>query len=93
MAMHKFDGHPTFNFFANRWTNMLKEMENKCVRNTLGKKMSDVTLHLGATSTRDFATFDQFGNEEEHVHNPFEVLVEPHDIHGWPDEYAEEFHV
>ncbi len=93
VAMHKFDGQPTFNFFANRWTNMLKEMDNTCVRNTLGKKLSEVSKHIGATSTLEWSQCTTNGDVEEDPHNPFEVLVVPHDIHGWSREFSDEFHV
>ena len=70
---------------------MLKEMDNTCVRNTLGKKLSEVSKHVGSTSTLEWSQFATNGEKEENPHNPFEVLVVPHDIHGWPREFSEEF--
>ena len=69
-AMYAFDGQPSFNFFKNRWTNILREMENECSRHTIGKRMAEVTDHIGATSLLEFSEFDEFGNWTE-PHWPF----------------------
>jgi len=86
-AMFAFDGQPSFNFFKNRWTNILKEMDNDCARETIGKHLAEVTDHTGAMSVMELAEFDQYGRKEPHPHWPFMIEVEPYDVYGWTDAY------
>ena len=65
----------------------MKEHKNECARNTIGKKLSEVTKHPGATSTLDWASITTDGTVEEHPHQPFEVLAEPADFYDWPREF------
>lgn len=91
-AMFAFDGQPSFNFFKNRWSNILKEMDNDCARESIGKHLAEVTDHTGAMSVMELAEFDQFGNKEEKPHWPFMIDVEPYDVYGWTDKYQNDFH-
>ena len=61
LAMFSFDGQKSFNFFKNRWTTILREHNNQCARETIGKHMAGVTDHVGATSVMDMADYDQYG--------------------------------
>ena len=91
-AMFAFDGQPSFNFFKNRWSNILKEMDNDCARESIGKHLAEVTDHTGAMSVMELAEFDQFGKKEPHPHWPFQIDVEPYDVYGWTDKYQNDFH-
>lgn len=87
LAMFALDGQPSFNFFKNRWTTILRENNNECARATIGKHLSSVTDHFGGTSVMDMALFDEYGNEEEYPNWPYQMDVEPYDVYGWTDEY------
>ena len=91
LAMFAFDGQKSFNFFKNRWVTILREFNNSCARETIGKHLAGVTDHLGATSVMDVADFDQYGNKEEEPHWPFQLEFEPYDVFGWEDEYQNDF--
>ncbi len=91
VTMFSFDGQPSYNFFENRWTTILKEFQNTCARNTIGKKLSEVTKHIGATSTLDWASMTADGKVEKDPHQPLEVLAEPADLYNWPREFSEDF--
>ena len=54
-TMFAFDGQPSFNFFKNRWTNILREMDNDCARETIGKHLAEVTDFTGAMSIMELA--------------------------------------
>ena len=58
VTMFSFDGQKSFNFFKNRWTTVLREPNNECARQTIGKHLATVTDHIGATSVMDVALFD-----------------------------------
>jgi len=90
-AMFAFDGQPSFNFFRNRWTNILKEMDNECARETIGKHLNEVTDFTGAMSLMELSQFDQYGNEIIDHHWPFQIDVEPYDVYGWTDKYQNDF--
>lgn len=87
VAMFSFDGHESFNFFKNRWTTILRESNNQCARETIMKHLATVTDHVGATSVMEVAMFDQYGNEEEYPHWPYQLDIEHYDVFGWTDEY------
>ena len=91
-AMFAFDGQPSFNFFKNRWTNILQEPSNECARDTIGKKQASVSDHIGALSVMELAEFDQYGNKVEYPHWPFMLEMEPYDVYGWTDAYQNDFH-
>ena len=91
VAMFSFDGQTSFNFFKNRWTTILREPNNICARQTIGKHLATVTDHIGATSVMDLAMWDQYGVEEAHPHWPYQIDVEPYDVYGWTDEYQNDF--
>jgi len=55
LAMFGFDGQTSFNFFKNRWTTILRELNNECGRATIGKHLATVTDHIGGTSVMDMA--------------------------------------
>ena len=90
-CMFAFDGQPSFNFFRNRWTNILKEMDNECARETIGKHLAEVTDFTGAMSVMELAEFDQYGNKEYEPHWPFMIEVEPYDVYGWTDKFQNDF--
>lgn len=90
-AMFSFDGQPSFNFFKNRWTTILREPNNECARQTIGKHLSGVTDHPGATSVMDLADFDQYGVPEKYPNWPYQIDVEPYDVYGWGDDYENDF--
>ena len=56
-----FDGQPSFNFFKNRWSTILREPENECLRETYAKWLADATNHIGANSLMELSLFDQYG--------------------------------
>lgn len=71
VTMFSFDGQTSMNFFKNRWTSILRESNNKCARETIMKHLATVTDHVGATSTKDLAEWDQYGNKEPEPHWPY----------------------
>ena len=87
LAMFSFDGQKSFNFFKNRWTTILREPNNECARETIGKNLATVTDHIGGTSVMEVAEFDQYGKPEPQPHWPFQIDFEPYDVYGWTDEY------
>ena len=91
-AMFAFDGQPSFNFFRNRWTNILREMDNTCARETIGKHLAEVSNFTGAMSIMELSQFDQYGQEIKDHHWPFQIDVEPYDVYGWTDAYQNDFH-
>lgn len=90
-AMFAFDGQNSFNFFKNRWTNILFEMDNECARETIGKHLNEVSDFTGAMSVMEMSQFDQYGNAVEDNHWPFQIEIEPYDVYGWTDEYQNDF--
>ena len=70
-AMFAFDGQNSFNFFTNRWSNILTEMQNECARETIGKHLAEVTDFPGSMSVMELSEFDQYGNKVEKNHWPF----------------------
>ena len=90
-AMFAFDGQDSFNFFKNRWSNILVEMENECARETIGKHLAEVTDFTGSMSVMELSQFDQFGKEIYDHHWPFQIEVEPYDVYGWTDEFQNDF--
>ena len=90
-AMFAFDGQMSFNFFKNRWTNILREMRNECARHTIGKHLNEVSDHTGAMSIMELSQFDQYGNEIHDHHWPFQIEIEPYDVYGWTDEFQNDF--
>ena len=91
LTMHKLEGQKSYNFFANRWTTQPDVFKGECAVETIGKKLSEVSLHLEATSVLDWATFKEDGSEEVSPHWPFEVQAEPYDVYGWTTEYEADF--
>ena len=87
-----FDGQPSFNYFKNRVTNVAREMENTCMRETFGKKLAEATDFIGASSIMEMALFDQHGKEETRPNWPFMIEAEPYDTYGWTDAYQNDFH-
>lgn len=57
-AMFAFDGQDSMNFFQNRWTNILREMDNECARHTIGKHLAEVSDFTGAMSVMELSQFD-----------------------------------
>jgi hypothetical protein len=90
-AMFAFDGQPSFNFYKNRWTNILREMDNTCAIFSIGKHLNEVSDHVGAMSVMEMSQFDQFGNEIYDHHWPFQIDVEPYDVYGWTNTYQNDF--
>lgn len=85
------DGQPSFNFFKNRYTNVLQEPNNECLRQTWGRLVAEATDHIGATSLMELSQFDQFGHEVKDAHWPFQIDLEPYDVYGWTDKYQNDF--
>ena len=54
-AMFAFDGQPSFNFFKNRQSNIMKLMDNQCMRETLGKKLAEASDFIGAYSLMEMS--------------------------------------
>lgn len=90
-AAFAFDGQPSFNFFKNRWSNILREPENECLRETYGKWLADATNYIGASSLMEMSLFDQNGKQEYEPHWPFMIELEPYDVYGWTDKYQNDF--
>ena len=91
VAMFSFDGQNSFNYFKNRWTIHLNEMENKCARETIGKKLAETTDHIGAMSVQNWARHDEDGVEEKQPKWPFIIEFEPYNVYGWSDNYRADF--
>ena len=91
VAMFSLDGQKSYNFFKNRWTTVVREPNNECARETIGKNLATVTDHIGGTSVMEVAEFDQYGLKEKYPHWPYQVDVEPYDVYGWTDEYQNDF--
>jgi len=86
------DGQPSFNFFKNRWTNVLRQSENECTRETLQKWQATATDYVGSYSLMELALYDEQGNEEYEPHWPYMIELEPYDVYGWTDAYQNDFH-
>ena len=54
-----YDGQPSFNFFKNRYTNILMEPQNECLRQTYAKLCADATDHIGARSLMELSQYDE----------------------------------
>jgi len=91
LTLFSFDGQPSFNFFKNRLTTVVREPNNECDIFTVGRLFNRVSDHVGALSVLDVAKFDQWGNEEEDVNWPYQLDFEPYDVYGWTDEYQNDF--
>ena len=85
VTMFSFDGQPSFNYFANRWSTHLNEPLNTCARETIGKKLAETTDHIGAMSVMDWGKYTEEGKEEDDPLHPFILEFEPFDIYGWTD--------
>ena len=85
VTMFSFDGQPSYNFFLNRWSTHLNEMENVCARNTIGKKLAEATAHIGAMSVMDWSKWTADGTMELEPKWPFILEFEPYDLYGWTD--------
>ena len=90
-AMFAFEGQDSFNFFENRWTNILREMDNDCSRETIGKHLAEVTDFPGGMSVMELSEYDQYGNFVKDNHWPFQIEIEPYDVYGWTAEYQNDF--
>ena len=91
VPMVSLDGQPSFNYFKNRYQNHPGELENECARETLGKKLAEVSDHIGNMSVKHWCTHDEDGLVEETPKCPFALDFEPFDIYGWTDEYQADF--
>ena len=91
VTMFSFDGQKSFNYFKNRWSIHLNEMVNTCARNTIGKKLAEVSDHIGAMSVKDWAKWDEYGNVEPNPVWPFILEFEPYDVYGWTDAWQSDF--
>ena len=89
--MFAFDGQPSFNYFKNRVSNVIKEMENECSRETLGKKLAEASDFIGAWSIMEMALYDSQGKKESRPNWPFMIEAEPYDTYGWTDAYQNDF--
>lgn len=85
------DGQPSFNYFKNRWTNVLRNSENECTRETLEKWQATATDYVGAYSMMEMAEYDQYGNQEYEPHWPYMIELEPYDVYGWTDAHQNDF--
>ena len=61
VAMFSLDGQSSFNFFENRWSTHLNEPLNECARETIGKKLAEVTDHVGAMSVKNWGEYTESG--------------------------------
>ena len=91
VTMFSFDGQPSFNYFKNRWSTHLNEPLNECARETIGKKLAEVTDHIGAMSVKNWGEYTESGIEEEDPHWPFILEFEPYDVYGWTDSWQADF--
>ena len=87
VTMFSFDGQPSFNYFANRWSTHLNEPLNECSRETIGKKLAETTDHIGAMSVLNWSKHKEDGTPEEEPRWPFILEFEPYDIYGWTDSW------
>ena len=91
VTMFSFDGQNSYNYFKNRWTIHLNEMENECARETIGKKLAETTDHIGAMSVMNWGRYDEDGVEEAQPKWPFIIEFEPYNVYGWSDNYQADF--
>lgn len=91
VTMFSFDGQPSFNYFANRWSTHLNEPINECSRQTIGKKLAETTPHIGAMSVMNWGQYTEEGIEESEPLWPFLLEFEPFDVYGWTDSWQEDF--
>ena len=91
VTMFSFDGQPSYNYFANRWSIHLNEPMNECSRQTIGKKLAETTPHIGAMSVMNWAFHKEDGSEESEPRWPFILEFEPYDIYGWTDNWQSDF--
>ena len=70
-GMFAFEGQSSFNFFKNRWTNILRLMDNECALKSIGRHLNEVSDHVGAMSVMELSQFDQYGNQVQNFHWPF----------------------
>jgi len=85
VAMFSFDGQPSYNYFENRWSTHLNEPLNECARETIGKKLAEVTDHIGAMSVMNWGEYTESGVKEQRPVWPFILDFEPIDAYGWTD--------
>jgi len=62
-------------------------MTNECARETIGKKLAEVTNHIGAMSVQDWSRWTEDGTEEAEPVWPFVLEFVPYDLYGWTDEW------
>ena len=91
VTMFSFDGQPSFNYFANRWSTHLNEPVNECSRQTIGKKLAEVSLHIGAMSVMNWALHTESGTKEHDPKWPFILEFEPYNVYGWTDAHQTDF--
>ena len=89
--MFAFDGQPSFNYFKNRVSNIIREMDNTCMRETFGKKLAEASDFIGAWSIMEMALYDSQGKRESRPNWPFMIEAEPYDTYGWTDAYQNDF--
>lgn len=85
VTMFSFDGQPSFNYFAHRWSTILNEPLNECARETIGKKLAETTNHIGAMSVKSWSEYDEAGLPVKYPVYPFQLEFEPYDVYGWTD--------
>ena len=90
-AAFAIDGQPSFNYFKNRWTNVLRHSQNECTRETYQKWQADGSDFVGCYSLMEMALYDDYGNHEEAPHWPYMIELEPYDVYGWTDAYQNDF--
>lgn len=91
VAMFSFDGQPSYNYFENRWSTHLNEPLNECARETIGKKLAEVTDHIGAMSVMNWGEYTESGVKEQRPVWPFILDFEPIDAYGWTDAWQADF--
>ena len=89
--MFAFDGQPSFNYFKNRVSNIIREMDNTCMRETFGKKLAEASDFIGAWSIMEMSLYDSQGKRESRPNWPFMIEAEPYDTYGWTDAYQNDF--
>ena len=93
IVMFSVEGQESWNFFKNDFTNHIPQKINDFALRLLAKKFATATKFVSTLGTKDFAQFDENGNEEKEIKLPFSLVFKPSDKlrNGYPDTFKENF--
>lgn len=97
IVMYSVLGQESWNFFKNDFSNHIPEVKEKDIPEfalkLLAKKFSTATPFIATLGTKDFARFDENGNEEKDIRLPFSLVFKPNEKlrNALPDTFKENF--